>query len=219
MHSDDEEQDRSLELELDTSEAVEPLPDIEFESPGRFAIHNPPSEASEAATYDAAPFVLGKTTALQRFSLANEARAHALALLQQASRSLCLYSEDLDPWLYNNRACQDACTRFLLASPKNRLRILIRDSSRLVREGHRLLALSRKLPSGCQIRKLNPDYPAEEVAFLLADGRALLMRPKPGEPAGYAIYENPGRGRQCQGQFDQAWETSLSDPDLRSMLL
>lgn len=219
MHSDDDEQDQSLELELVPSEAAEPLPDIEFESPGRFEIQNPPSEASEAAAYPPAPFRLGETTALQRFSLANEARAHALALLQQASRSLCIYSDDLDPWLYNNRAAQDACTRFLLASPKNRLRILVRDPSRLVREGHRLLALSRKLPSGCQIRKLNPDYPADEVAFLLADSRALLMRPKPGEPAGYAIYENQGRGRQCQGQFDQAWETSLSDPDLRSMLL
>ena len=219
MHSDDQEPEPSLELELGPAEPEESLPDIEFQSPGRFEIHNPQSDAGDGIEIVAAPFSLGEVAPLQRFELAGEARAHALALLQQAGRSLCLYSDDLDPWLYNNRACQEACTRFLLASPKNRLRILVRDPSRLVREGHRLLNLARRLSSGCQIRKLNPDYPAEEVAFLLADSRAFLIRPKPGETAGYAVYEDPGRGRQCQGQFDQAWETSLSDPDLRSMLL
>lgn len=219
MHSEDESQEQSLELDLQLEEAAAPLPEIEFESPGRFDIHNPASEIVSSDEVKAAPFRLGEPTPLQRFSLANDACSHALALLQQARRSLCIYSDDLDPWLFNNRAVQDACSKFLLASPKNRLRILIRDPSRLIREGHRLLNLSRKLSSNCQIRKLNPDYPAEEMAFLLADSRGLLMRPDPGETAGYVIYEDKGRGRQCQGQFDQAWETSVSDPNLRSMLL
>ncbi|WP_407681476.1 DUF7931 domain-containing protein [Pseudomonas mangrovi] len=219
MHSNDESQEQSLELDLQPEEATAPLPEIEFESPGRFAIHNPPSEVVSADEPIAAPFRLGEPTPLQRFSLATDASAHALALLQQARRSLCIYSDDLDPWLYNNRATLDACSKFLLASPKNRLRILIRDPSRLIRDGHRLLSLSRKLSSSCWIRKMNPDYPAEEMAFLLADGRGLLMRPDPGETAGYVLYEDLGRGRQCQGQFDQAWETSVSDPNLRSMLL
>lgn len=219
MHSEDESPEQSLELDLEPSDAAIPLPEIEFQSPGRFAIHNPPSEAVSTDEPVAAPFRLGEPTPLQRFSLASEACGHALALLQQASRSLCIYSDDLDPWLYNSRAVQDACISFLLASPKNRLRILIRDSSRLIRDGHRLLNLSRKLPSSCQIRKMNPDYPAEETAFLLADSRAVLMRLDAGETAGYVIYEDKGRGRQCQAQFDQTWETSVSDPNLRSMLL
>ncbi|MDU5678914.1 MAG: histone acetyltransferase HPA2, partial [Pseudomonas aeruginosa] len=73
--------------------------------------------------------------------------------------------------------------------------------------------------SNCLIRRLNPDYPKEDDAFLLADDQGLLLRPKPAQPAGYACYRAAGRVRQLQARFEQAWDTSLSDPDLRSFLL
>lgn len=140
-------------------------------------------------------------------------------MLQQARRQLCLYSSDLEPWLYHHSSIQDACTRFLLANPKNQLRILLRDSSRAVKDGHRLLTLARRLPSSCQIRKLHPDYPNEEITFLLADNCGLLLRPELSQFAGYALYQDPVRNRQRLSQFEQAWATSISDADLRSFLL
>ncbi|MET1076525.1 MAG: histone acetyltransferase HPA2 [Pseudomonas sp.] len=197
----------------------EALPAIEFESPGRFPVHNPESHLPEPEAWEPAPFALGNHDRLERFSSPSEARAHALALLQQAKRNLCLYSDDLEPWLYHHSSVLQACTAFLLAHSKNRLRILLRDVGPAVKEGHRLLALSRRLPSSCQIRKLNPDHPNEEVAFLLADTQGLLLRPEPDQTAGYALYQDPGRVRQRQAQFDQAWDTSVTDPDLRSFLL
>jgi hypothetical protein len=197
----------------------EELPAIEFRSPGRFTVHNPDSPLSEAEQWEPAPFRLGEHSHLERFSQPEEARAHALALVQQAQRSLCLYSTDLEPWLYHHSSIQEACTRFLLAHPKNRLRILVRDSARAVKDGHRLLTLSRRLSSNLQIRKLHPDYPNEEVTFLLADGSGLLLRPEPDQYAGYVLYHDPGRVRLRQAQFDQAWDTSITDPDLRSFLL
>ncbi|CDF84733.1 hypothetical protein PKB_3390 [Pseudomonas knackmussii B13] len=195
------------------------LPDIEFQSPGRFSVHNPDSELPAPPTWEPAPFQLGAHSQLERFSDPETARAHALALMQQAARSLSLYSPDLEPWLYNYASIQDACTRLLLRHPQNRLRILVRDSSRAIKEGHRLLNLSRRLSSNCHIRLLNPDYPNPEQAFLLADQSGLLLRTEPAIPAGHTHYNDPGRVRQLQAQFDQAWDTSLSDPDLRSFLL
>lgn len=114
---------------------------------------------------------------------------------------------------------QDACTRFLLASPKNRLRILVRDVSRPVKQGHRLLNLAQRISSNLHIRRLNPDHPSEDIAYLLADARGLLMRAHPEDYAGYALYNDPGRVRLQQAQFDQAWDISVLDPDLRSFLL
>lgn len=195
------------------------LPAIEFQSPGRFSVHNPHSQASSNPLAEPAPFVLGEHQTLERFSGPDEARAHALALLQQAQRSLCIYSDDLEPWLYHHSSVQEACTRFLLASPRNQLRILLRDASRAVKEGHRLLNLSRRLSSNLHIRKLHPDYPSEELAFLLADDRGLLLLPEPGQISGYALYQDAARVRQRQTQFDQAWDTSITDADLRSFLL
>lgn len=192
---------------------------IEFESPGRFALHNPDSQLPQPAAWEPAPFVLGGEQALQRFSLPAQARSHALALMQQASRTLCLYSPDLEPWLYHHSSIQQACTRFLLSHRNSRLRILVRDSSRAVRDGHRLIALSRKLSSHVQIRRCHPDHPFPEGAFLLADDLGLLMRPEPDQFAGYAKYQDPARVRQLQRLFDQTWDTSILDPDLRSFLL
>ncbi|BCD88336.1 hypothetical protein PSm6_47430 [Pseudomonas solani] len=209
-------------MEPNAPENQEPeteLPAIEFQSPGRFEVHNPVPDLREPAPWEPAPFTLGEHGDLQRFAKPEDARPHALALLQQAQRSLCLYTPDLEAWLYHHSSIQDACTRFLLANPRNRLRILVRDVTRPVKEGHRLLNLVRRLSSNSQIRKLNPDHPNEECAYLLADDRGLLLRPEPDSFSGYALYNDPGRCRLRQAQFDQAWEQSVSDPDLRSFLL
>ncbi len=196
------------------------LPAIDFQSPGRFSVRNPdtfPALATE--TREPAPFQLGQHPDLERFSRPEQAQAHALALLQQARFSLSLYSPDLESWLYSHSSVQEACTRFLLASPKNRLRILVRDVGKPVRQGHRLLNLARRITSNLHIRRINPDHPSDESAFLLADGHGLLLRETPEQYAGYALYNDPGRVRQRQAQFDQAWDISVLDPDLRSFLL
>lgn len=209
--------DAPVEL-IDTPAALE-LTAIEFESPGRFAVHNPESVTADAAQWEPAPFTLGQHEHLERFSKPQEARAHVLALIQQAQRNLCLYTDDLEPWLYHHSSVQQACTRFLLSNPRTRLRILLRDSTRAVKEGHCLLALSRRLSSNLHIRKLNPDHANEESAFLIADDRGLLLRPELNQQSGYTLYNDPARVRQRQTQFDQAWDTSITDPDLRSFLL
>jgi hypothetical protein len=196
------------------------LPAIDFQSPGRFAVHNPQNQPGiTAEPREPAPFLLGSHADLERFSRPEQAQAHVLALLQQARASLSLYSPDLEAWLYSHSRVQEACTRFLLASPKNRLRILVRDVGKPVKQGHRLLNLAQRITSNLHIRRINPDHPSDESAYLLADDRGLLLRELPEQYAGYALYNDPGRVRQRQAQFDQAWDISLSDPDLRSFLL
>ena len=202
-----------------TDGVAEELPAIEFVSPGSFTVHNPPPLQAEPERREPAPFHLGGPRQLEHFTHAEQAQAHALALLQQAQRSLCIYTPDLERWLYHHSSVQQACTQFLLANPKNRLRILVNDPSNAVKDGHRLLQLSRRLPSSLHIRKLNPSYSNDEVAYLLADTNGLLMRPKLEQLAGYALYNDPGQVRVLQNKFDQAWDVSVTDLDLRSLLV
>lgn len=203
----------------DHSDAALELAAIEFLSPGRFAIDNPSAVQTPPEPWQAAPFVLGQTLGVQRFESSDSARQHALALLGQAHRSLSLYSPDFEPLLYNHSSIQQACVRFLLAHPRNRLRVLLDDASRAVKQGHRLLGLARRLSSNMQIRKRHPEYPVQSGAFLVADACGALVRPEPDQNGGYALYSDPGRARQLQRQFDTAWDHSLSDPDLRSFLI
>jgi hypothetical protein len=195
------------------------LPAIDFHSPGRFAVHNPQAELAEPLPWEPAPFLLGESAELQRFSTPLEIRQHALALLQQATRTVCIYSPDLEPWLYHPGSIQLACARLLLAHPRNHLRILVGDPARAVKEGHRLLHLARRLTSNLHIRRLNPEYPDDSGAYAIVDGCGLLSRPKPDQYTGYALYRDPARVRLRQAQFDKAWDHGLSDANLRSFLL
>lgn len=203
----------------DRSKPEAELAAIEFTSPGRFSIANPPKVLAQLEAQDRLPLSLGLTKEIQLFETASEARRHLLTLISQARRSLSLYSPDFEPWLYNHSSIQQACIRFLLENPRNQLRVLLRDPSNAVRQGHQLLSLSRRLSSNMHIRKVHLDYPAQTEVFLIVDDCGMLVRPKPDEFRGYVLYSEPSRARQLQRQFNTSWEHSLSDPDMRSFLL
>lgn len=212
--------EQSLEPEM-TSDALEPieLPPIDFVSPGRFEIHKSPAATPVKHSLSPAPYQLGTENKLQRFNTPETASAHLLALLQQAQRSVCILSDELEPWLYDQAPISQACRDFLLRSSKVQLRILLRDSSRIIQDGHQLIELARRLPSNCQIRKINPDRASPEEGFVIADDRGLLIYPDAFQPVGYSLYNDPGRSRQHQALFDHAWDYSLYDSNLRSMPL
>ncbi|MEL7559719.1 histone acetyltransferase HPA2 [Stutzerimonas chloritidismutans] len=192
---------------------------IEFQSPGRFQIDNPAARPTPLQEWSAAPFSLDVDTTIQPFHDMTEAREHALSLIEQVRRNLSIYTPDLEPWLYNHSSIQTSCARFLRAHPRNRLRILVGDSSRAVTDGHRLVSLSRRLTSNCHIRSAHPDYSIQTSAFLIADECGMLIRPNADQFSGHALYRDPTRARQQQRLFDAAWDRSLPDPDMRSFLI
>lgn len=200
----------------DHSMAASELSAIDFESPGRYRIDNPQQPSEQPAPVHMAD----ASGPLQPFESRQDARQHTLALFGQARHSLCLYSPDMEPWLYNHGDIVQAATAFLLKHSRNRLRILLADPTPAVRQSHRLLTLARRLTSSLQIRTLNPDYPAQApAAFLVVDECSLLVRPEPERVTGYALYQSPAPARALRRQFDSAWEHSLAHPDLRSFLL
>lgn len=204
-----------------SSDAAEPieLPPIDFVSPGVFDIQKTPEPSATQQTLEPAAFQLGMEERLQRFSDSQAASSHLLALARQAQRNLCILSDELEPWLYDQTVTTHAFRDFLLRSRKTQLRILLRDSSRIVQDGHQLIELARRLPSNCKIRKINPDRSCSDEGFLIADDRGLLVYPDAFQPQGYSLYNDPGRTRQYQALFDQAWDYSLYDSNLRSMPL
>ncbi|QEY58754.1 histone acetyltransferase HPA2 [Pseudomonas sp. C27(2019)] len=194
------------------------LPAIEFVAQGSFSIHNPDSDSSPAA-WPAADYQLGDYRELLRIDGIDAVRSHTLALLQHAQHSLCIYSPDLEPWLYNHSSISAACSALLLAHPQKKLRILLRDTTRIAREGHVLLALSQRLSSRCSIRKVNTEYDYSDDAWLIADNCGLLVRKAQQLTRAVVYYNDPARVRQSQRVFDAMWDVSRSDVNLRSMRL
>lgn len=200
-----------------TTDSLE-LPEIEFDSPGRFSIHNPPTSKPRANAPSAFALPADSNQSLS-FSGVSEAQSHILALIQHARRSLCIASFDLSPTLYDHAAIAKACNDFLLQSPRANLRILLQDSTLLIKHGHALLALSRKLSSRMTIKLLNLQASEPLGDMLLSDDRALLWLPERGQLHGQAHYNAPVQVRRQTLAFNQAWELSLADPNLRSFLL
>ncbi len=192
------------------------LPAIEFVAQGTFSIHNPDTNNTPSA-WESADYKLGEQRDLIKADGMDAIRSHSLALLQQAQQHLCIYSPDLESWLYNHSCIQQACSKLLIGHPKNTLRILLRDTTRIARDGHALLSLSQRLSSRCSIHKVNPEYDYAEDAWLIADDCGLLVRKAEQLHKGAVYYNDPARTQQSQRFFNAMWDVSLNDVNLRSM--
>lgn len=160
-----------------------------------------------------APRPESREVALESLSQAQEI---ALQIVTQARRRLWLYSRDLDPHLYGTSAMLEALKRFAIESRGGELRILLQDPTSPLRNTHPLIPLAQRLSSSIVIRvpevEQDRQYPA---AFLLDDRGGYLMRPIGSRYEGTANLYAPGRQRQLREYFDQVWERSLPDPELR----
>jgi predicted GNAT family N-acyltransferase len=145
-----------------------------------------------------------------------QAHAHALQMVSQARRSLWIYSRDLDIKLYGTPEMLEAFKRFAIEARGGQLRILLHEPQVALRDNHPLIQLVQRLSSTMVIRvpedELDLKYPS---AFLIDDRGGYLLRPLGSRYEGTGNLYAPGRQRQLREYFDQVWERSLPDPELR----
>lgn len=166
-----------------------------------------------------AGFRLGESETLLRLaSLEDFQRADAV-LLAQTRRQLYLLTPDLEPERFNTTGFAEAMARFARRSRHSDARILLADPAIAIRWGHKLVALSRRLPSRLRIRQLHDDDRAPPEAWMVADNRALLRRDS------LAVYEGmlsanaiPHAQRATQ-RFEEMWERSREIADFRELRL
>jgi hypothetical protein len=138
-------------------------------------------------------------------------------LARQARRSLHIYTRDLEPRVYDNREFLDAVTALATSSPHVQIRILLQNPERIVKEGHRLIELSRRLTSYIEIRTPHPDYKEYNQAFLIADETGVLRRPHADRYEGALNYNDTLQARELVKFFTEVWEKSETDPQLRRL--
>jgi hypothetical protein len=153
------------------------------------------------------------------FGLDSRASVTAVAerLACSASRSLLLHTENLEPAIYDRPSFLEAVSRLARSHKQARVWILVQDSGRAVRSGHRLIELSRRLSSRIQIRRPGQEYRNFHETFLLADSSGYLYRKNPGRYEGVANFNDPGKVADWGKYFMEAWERS--EPDLETKRL
>jgi predicted GNAT family N-acyltransferase len=146
-------------------------------------------------------------------------RDAVLDLCSHARREVLILAPELDPKLFDDADLEELLSAFVRRHERARLTILIHDSRRMVREGHRLLELARRLSTSIRIRMVHPEMRDREDTLVLVDRTGVLQIPKTGTARGFVDRNDAPLAEQWAKLFQRLEERSLEDPDLRTMTI
>ena len=162
---------------------------------------------------------LGRDAGLLTLQDRAENRLVCAHMAGQARRELCLFTRDLDKALYDQAPFLDAVRALALRSRTSRLRILLQDHERVVKQGHRLIELVRHLSSSAEIRIPHRDWLEHAQNFLLADRHGYVHRELATRYEATANYHAPLEVRHMLNRFEEIWESAQVDAELRRLYI
>ncbi len=148
-----------------------------------------------------------------------EVRAASLKVAKAAQRLLSIFTYDLEPPIYGEEPFLDAVKRLVLARSYAKVRVLLADPSRAMVDNNRFLGLARRLTSCIDMRTMSTEYPASAGAFIIADDKALVYRLQTDRWDGIADMNDPAVVRRYLNFFDEVWQTSMQESQMRQMLM
>ena len=157
----------------------------------------------------------GGFQALTVLTTLTEARLAVNQLAARAQRLLSIYTPDLEPELYDQSAFLEVVKHLVLTRPFAKVRVLLTEPGRLSADGHRFVAMARRLSSCIDVRNLPPRGDAPHCAYMIADERAILYRLRADGWDGIADLDNPPVARLYLHEFEQIWDTCLTPESLR----
>lgn len=140
-------------------------------------------------------------------------------MARQTRRELLLFERQLDARVYDQQPFLDAIRRLALRRPDLSVRILIFDPRESAGCAHRLVDLARHLTSRIAIRCVDEQDRDRLDAFLIADERGYVHRRLADTLDTIANFHDPLAARRLRNAFDQIWERSSTDTELRRLFI
>src|SRR3954469_23068085 len=172
--------------------------------------------AAQGAASPAAPAPRGENH-VRVIATLEDMRAAVDTGAASAHRLMTIYTPDLEPDLYDQNGFLEIVKRFVLARRFAKVRVLLSDSGRLLRDNNRFIAMGRRLTSCIDIRPAIGANKQRAAGYLIADDRAIVYRPHPDRGAGLADPHNPPVARQSLDDFDEIWHASAIDEHARQV--
>jgi len=166
---------------------------------------------------DISEYKLGETTEIIHLDSSDDNRVTAIALVQQGIRSIDIFTRHLDKPIYDNSEFISAIKKMALGHSRALVRILVQDSNKAAREGHRLVNLGQEITSKIKFHTPSREHTTHIEAFMIVDSTGLLHRRQLDRYNGTANFNDPKQVRELQAKFDRAWEHSEPDPHLRRL--
>jgi hypothetical protein len=144
-----------------------------------------------------------------------EVRAAVNEIAAAAQRLISIYTPDLEPDLYDQTAFLEVIKHFVLTRSFSKVRVLLAEPTRVMRDSNRFVAMGRRLSSCIDIRYVTAQAPQRASAYLIADDRAIVYRMRADTWDGIADANNPPAARLYLQEFDAIWNASTADHGLR----
>jgi len=145
-----------------------------------------------------------------------EYRAAVAEIATRARRTLSIYTPDLEPKIYDQDSFLEPVKRLVLARSHARLRVLISDPGRVVREGNRFMMMARRLTSYIDLRNVASEYRSNPCSFIVADDKAIVFRQQCSRWDGMVDFDDTSVVKRYLAFFDEVWAGSLIQPEMRA---
>ncbi|MFZ0501000.1 MAG: hypothetical protein WAU49_21985 [Steroidobacteraceae bacterium] len=146
-----------------------------------------------------------------------EVRSAVCQVAGLAQRLISIYTPDLEPDLYDQTAFLEVIKHFVLARSFAKVRVLLAEPTRVMRDSNRFVAMGRRLSSCIDIRYVAAEARQRASAYLIADDRAIVYRMRSDTWDGVADINNPPVARLYLQEFDHIWDSSAPEHGLRAV--
>ncbi len=137
-----------------------------------------------------------------------ELRSAIVDIVARARRTLIILTPNLEPEIYEHVDFLDTVKRFVLAKSFERIRVLITQPQRTMKNGNQFVQMGQRLNTYIEFRNLASELRPLAEAYCIADGDALVYRADHATGEGMVDTYAPGIARRYLAEFDRLWQAS-----------
>lgn len=150
-------------------------------------------------------------------STREEMRDAAITIAREATRKVSIFTHDLEPGIYDNPDFLEVIKRLVLSQTYARIRVLIADPMRAIKNGNNFVHLGRRLNTYIEFRHVREDLRTHAEAFCIADEKALVYRLQAQRWEGIADTYEPAVAQLYGKMFDEIWLASEVAVEFRQL--
>ena len=150
-------------------------------------------------------------------STSDEMRKAVIEIAKTASRKVSIYSHDLEPGIYDDPDFLEVIKRMVLSQAYARVRVLIADPARAIKNGNNFVHLGRRLNSYIEFRHVREDLRTHNESYCIADETALVYRLQATRWEGIADTYEPTVAKVYGKTFDEIWQASEVELEFRQL--
>ncbi len=150
-------------------------------------------------------------------STQEEMRQAVIDVASEADRKVAIFTHDLEPGIYDDPDFLEVIKKLCLSQTYARVRVLIADPTRAIKNGNAFVSLGRRLNTYIEFRHVREDLRTHAESFCIAGETALVYRLQADRWEGIADTFEPAVAKLYTKMFDEIWQASEVEIEFRQL--